>query len=98
MKQFLDRFSWTQRIWIAAVAIAVIAGVMTFVHWTQERDFEPLFTGLAAEDAGVLIAKLKEGGIEYRLSENGSTVLVPSARVAEVRLQMASAGLLKSGR
>ena len=33
-----------------------------------------------------------------RLSENGTTILAPSARVAELRLEMASAGLPKSGR
>ncbi len=98
MRTLLDRFSWKQRIWIAAAALAVIGSVMTLVHWNQERDFEPLFTGLAAEDAGNLVAKLRESGVEFRLADNGSTVLVPSSRVAEVRLQIASTGLPKSGR
>ena len=34
----------------------------------------------------------------FRLSESGSTVLVPSAKLAEMRLEMAAAGLPKSGR
>ncbi|MGH9557930.1 MAG: flagellar basal-body MS-ring/collar protein FliF, partial [Bryobacteraceae bacterium] len=63
-----------------------------------ERDFKPLFTGVAAEDAGPLLAKLRESATEYRLADNGSTILVPSARVAELRIEMASAGLPKSGR
>ncbi len=45
-----------------------------------------------------MVAKLRESGSEFRLSDNGSVVLVPSARVAELRLQMAAAGLPKSGR
>ncbi len=32
------------------------------------------------------------------MSENGTSVLVPSARVAELRLQLAAAGVPKSGR
>jgi flagellar M-ring protein FliF len=36
--------------------------------------------------------------VEYRLASGGSTILVPSDKVAEARLQMASAGLPKSGR
>src|ERR1044071_2383520 len=98
MKQVLARFSWKQRIWMAAGAVATIAAVLALVHWNQERDFQPLFSGLAAEDAGNLVAKLKESGVEYRLTDNGSTVSVPGGRVAETRLQIASSGLPKSGR
>ncbi len=71
---------------------------MAAARWNQERDFKPLFTGVAPEDAGPLLAKLRESGSEYRLADNGTTVMVPSARVAELRIEMASAGLPKSGR
>jgi flagellar M-ring protein FliF len=97
-KQIFDRLSWTQRIWIAVAIVAVIGGMAWVNHWNDERDFKPLFTGLADEDAGALVAKLHESGVEYRLSNGGSTILVPSEKVAEARLQMASAGLPKSGR
>lgn len=88
----------TGRIWIAAAVLAVIGGITAVSHWNQERDFKPLFTGVAAEDAGPLLAKLRESATEYRLADNGTTILVPSARVAELRIEMASAGLPKSGR
>jgi flagellar M-ring protein FliF len=97
-KQIFDRLSWPQRIWIAVAVVAVIGGLTYVNHWNDERDFKPLFSGLADEDAGALVAKLHESGIEYRLAANGSTILVPSDKVAEARLQMASAGLPKSGR
>ena len=97
-KQIFDRLSWSQRIWIAAAVVAVIGGIAYVNHWNDERDFKPLFSGLADEDAGALVAKLHEAGVEYRLAANGSTILVPSDKVAEARLQMASAGLPKSGR
>ncbi len=67
-------------------------------HWNRERDFRPLFSALSAEDAGAVLAKVRESGVEFRLSDNGSSVLVPSARVAELRLQLAAAGVPKSGR
>jgi len=96
--ELLRRLSWPHRIWIAVAAVLVVGGISYFVRWNQERDFKPLFTGLAADDAGALVAKLHEGGVDYRLADGGSTVLVASERVAEARLQMASAGLPKSGR
>ena len=97
-KQIYDRLSWTQRIWIVVAAVAVVGGMAYLNHWNDERDFKPLFTGLADEDAGALTTKLREAGTEYRLANGGSTILVASEKVAEMRLQMASAGLPKSGR
>jgi flagellar M-ring protein FliF len=96
--QLFRKLSVVQRVWIAAIAIAIIGGISGLSHFNQERDFKPLFSGLAAEDAGPLLAKLREMTVEYRLADNGMTVLVPSARVAELRIEMASAGLPKSGR
>src|SRR5580704_16699075 len=98
LKQIYDRLSWTQRIWIVVSVVAVIVGLSYANHWNEEKDFKPLFTGLADEDAGQLVTKLREAGVEYRLASGGSTILVPSDKVAEARLQMASAGLPKSGR
>jgi len=53
---------------------------------------------MAAEDAAGVVQKLRETGVDYRLSESGSAVLVPSARIAESRLALAAAGLPKTGR
>ncbi len=98
LKQLWEGLSWAQRIWILVAALAVGGGITVFSRWNQERDFKPLFSNLAPEDAGALVAKLKESAIEYRLADNGASILVPSASVAEARLAMASAGLPKSGR
>ncbi len=62
-----------------------------FTHWQQERDFKPLFTNMAPEDAAAVVQKLKESGVEHRLTENGSTVLVPAEKVTMTRLDLAGA-------
>ena len=98
IKRLLESLSWKQMLSLALAAAAVIAGLASLSHWNRERDFRPLYTSLAPEDAAAVLAKVRENGSDFRLSENGSTVLVPSARVAELRLQLAAAGLPKSGR
>src|SRR5712691_11696397 len=98
LKRLWEGLSWTQRIWLVVVVLAAAGGLAELTHWNQEQDFKPLSRNLAAEDAGALVSKLKETGVEYRLADNGTAVLVPSARVAEARLAMAVAGLPKSGR
>src|SRR4051794_17906457 len=98
MNKILANLSTRQRITILAVAIAIGAGLYSLVQWKKEADFRPLFTGLTAEDAAGIVQKLKESGAEYRLPEGGGAVLVPSSRLAELRLTMAAIGLPKSGR
>ena len=98
MKKALAHLSIAQRVTIGVVAILVCSGIYYLVRWQKEADFKPLFTGLSPEDAAGIVQKLKESGVEYRLPEGGGAVSVPSARLAELRLGMAAAGLPKTGR
>jgi flagellar M-ring protein FliF len=98
LKQLLKRLDLKQRFSIAAGVLAMGALIVYVTHWSTERDFRPLFTGLSAEDAGAIVQKLKETGVEYRVADTGGSVLVPSAKVSELRLDLASAGIPKSGR
>jgi flagellar M-ring protein FliF len=98
MKRLLNTLTWKQCLSIVIAAGAVVAVLVAFSRWNQERDFRPLYSALSPEDAGAVVAKVRESGSEFRLSENGTVVLVPSAKVAELRLQLAAAGIPKSGR
>ncbi len=97
LKQLLDQFSTSQKTMIVAVALMVAGGLFFGLRWNRERDLRPLFVNLAADDAGAVVEKLRSSNVEFKVADNG-TILVPSARVAELRLDMASAGLPKSGR
>jgi flagellar M-ring protein FliF len=98
MNKVLASLSVRQRITIAVALLAAAGAVFEVIHWTSEADFRPLVTGLAPEDAATVVQKIKETGVVYRLAQDGGTVLVPSAKVAELRLVLAAAGLPKSGR
>jgi flagellar M-ring protein FliF len=97
-KKLFASFSVSQKIWLGVALLAVAIGVPSFTRWQHESDFKPLFTNMAPEDAAAVVQKLKEGGVEHRLTENGATVLVPAEKVDEMRLELAGAGLPKTGR
>ncbi|MBV8867000.1 MAG: flagellar M-ring protein FliF [Acidobacteriaceae bacterium] len=98
LQKIFRALSVAQRAGIAGAVLLLIAGITSFVHWRRESDFRPLFTGMPPEDAASIVQKLKESGVEHRLSDNGTSVLVPAARVDDLRLEMAGAGLPRSGR
>ena len=87
-----------QRAAIIVAAILVPSAIAGLVHWHHEQDFRALFTGMSQEDAAAVVQKLRESGSEYRLGDNGTSVLAPQDHVDELRLQLAAAGLPKSGR
>jgi flagellar M-ring protein FliF len=87
-----------QRLSLLLAAVAVLGGLWWLNQWNRERDFRPLYSNLSPEDAAAIMAKLKESGVPYRLNDSGTAVAVPSAKAAELRLQLAAAGLPKSGR
>jgi len=98
LRKLIAGLSLFQRISIVAVAALMVAGLVAFSHYRHDADFHPLYTGMAPEDAATVVQKLKESGVEYHLADNGGTVLVPSANLADSRLALAAAGLPKSGR
>lgn len=97
-KTVWNNLSLRHRITIGAAILLAAAAVTGITRWQRERDYKPLYTGMSAEDAGAVVAKLKEAGAEFRISDDGTTVSAPSARQAELRLELASAGLPKTGR
>ncbi|MBV8708113.1 MAG: hypothetical protein JO028_13075, partial [Acidobacteriaceae bacterium] len=98
IKKLVSSLSKQQIIGIVVVALLVGGGLTSFVKWNHNRSFKALFTGMSPEDAAAIVQKLKESGIEHRISENGASVLVPDTKVDELRLEMAGAGLPKTGR
>lgn len=98
IRALFERLTWRQRISLAVAVAAVTGALMMATNWNKERDFKALYKGLAAEDAGQVTARLREKNVEFRLEDGGATVLVPSAHVDEMRLDLASAGLPKTGR
>ncbi len=92
-----SRFSVNQRMIILIALAGSVAGLIALALWTQQPDMQVLFTNLNGEDAAAIIDKLKETKVPYETTGGGSTVLVPSAQVHDLRLQLATQGLPHGG-
>lgn len=82
---------------IAAVAFlsAVAFAILIFV--ANRTDYRPLFTNLTSEDAGEIVKKLKDAKTPYQITADGKGILVPSDKVYELRLTLASEGIPQGG-
>ncbi|MGD0229874.1 MAG: flagellar basal-body MS-ring/collar protein FliF [Syntrophorhabdales bacterium] len=79
------------------ILVLAVGGSVIGLSFLQKEDYQPLFAGLSTEDASMIVAKLKEQKISYRLGVNGTTVSVPKERLYDVRLLLASQNSLPGG-
>lgn len=92
-----NRLTTRQKI-AGAAAIAVSIALLTGVWlWSKQPNYAVLFSGLAEKDGGAIITALQAQNVPFKVTDNGSAILVPAQQAAELRLRMASQGLPKGG-
>jgi len=95
--QALARLDNQQKLVLMVSIAAIIALLVGSVLWFKQSDYRVLFSNISERDGGNIIGALEQLNVPYRFSESGSAILVPSDRVHEVRLRLASQGLPKGG-
>jgi flagellar M-ring protein FliF len=72
------------------VLVVVVGGSVIGLSFLEKEDYQALFAGLSTEDASMVVSKLKEQKIPYKLGLGGSTISVPKEKMYDVRLLLAS--------
>src|SRR3954471_24475553 len=99
-KQFTEiwgRMKPGQRVTLVGAALATIALVGALIYYGSQPDYGVLFSDLKPADAQAIIEKMKASGVKYQVSNGETTISVPTERISELRLQMASSGVLSGG-
>jgi flagellar M-ring protein FliF len=97
VKNIFSRMTTSQMVSFVMLMIITIGGLFFFISWAGQPDYQPLFSGMSPEDAGSVIDHLREDRIQYKIAENGNTILVPKEKVYELRMSLASKGLPQGG-
>ena len=87
----------SRKISMAFVLALVIGGFALMFMWANQADYQVLFNNLSPEDGGVIVTKLREMNIPYKIEANGTVVMVPAEKVHELRLDLAGDGLPHGG-
>ncbi|MBJ6801283.1 flagellar basal-body MS-ring/collar protein FliF [Geomonas propionica] len=100
LKKLLEPFlamSTGKRMVVAGVAVASLLAFAALITVANKTDYRPLFANLNSDDAGEIVKKLKEQKVPYQIAADGKAILVPSDKVYDLRLSMASDGLPQGG-
>ncbi|MGA2330455.1 MAG: flagellar basal-body MS-ring/collar protein FliF, partial [Syntrophales bacterium] len=87
----------SRKLSLLAIAAVTFIGIGTMVYWTGMPEYHVLFSNLNSEDAGNIVARLQEKKVPYKMSAAGDSILVPSEKISEMRLELASFGLPQGG-
>ncbi|TGE39983.1 flagellar M-ring protein FliF [Desulfosporosinus fructosivorans] len=90
---FWNRLSSPQKILTVLAPLAVAVALISLITWAGRPQYVAIFTKLSDADAGAITTKLKDLKADYKLADNGSTIMVTQQAAADLRLQLASAGL-----
>jgi flagellar M-ring protein FliF len=93
--QFWSDRTVAQRILLAGLAATTILTFILMVFWMNKTEYKVLFSKLPPEDANRVVDMLKSAKIEFKIEDNGATVLVPVDLVYEQRLRIAGEGVLR---
>ncbi|MFO7750445.1 MAG: flagellar basal-body MS-ring/collar protein FliF [Desulfobacteraceae bacterium] len=84
-----------RKIVFGVLILMLVAGFTTMFLWANKTEYKVAYTELSETDASAIVEKLKEANTPYKLASGGTTIMVPSGQVYEVRLSMASEGIPK---
>lgn len=86
-----------QKITYVLVLGGTIAALLALTFWSQQPEYQTLFSNLSSDDASSIMAKLKDKKILYKIEAGGSVISIPSEKVYETRLELAGEGLPQGG-
>ena len=82
---------------IAAIVICLISFFVYLATKLNTGDYAVLYTDLEMEDAKQIVQHLETANIKYRLTKNGTEILVPEEDVNKMRIDTADLAMASKG-
>lgn len=90
----LQKLSFNQKIALGTLLIGgIILTTLFFQH--GQNDYDILFSGLDEADAKAIAFSLRKQSVPFQVTDNGTTIMVPSNRKEELRLSAFNNDLVK---
>ncbi len=93
LKHVWKEISFSHKFIMISLTLSFLIGIVGVMQWARKPDFGLLYGELSPKESGEIINHLREANIPYRISGNGTTILVPNDKIYEMRLKFASEGL-----
>ncbi|MEQ9108375.1 MAG: flagellar basal-body MS-ring/collar protein FliF [Limnobacter sp.] len=95
MQQRFARLPQKNKMGILIGIPLLIAVLASLLMWANQTSYRVLFSGLNDQDGGAIVEALTQMKVPYEFNTAGTSILVPSNKVYDTRLALASQGLPK---
>lgn len=93
ISNFFRALTSRQRILLVVSVVVVIGTLWLFVWLFGKANYKTLYTDLPPGEASRITRRLDAKRIPYQVSQDGSTVSIPSGQINQARLDLASEGI-----
>ena len=80
---------FTEKLIAIFSVISVIGVAATMYYLNTSPEYGVLFTDLSEADAGAITNDLTDQKIDYKLTDNGTTILIAKEQIDEYRIELA---------
>ncbi|MCD4786559.1 MAG: flagellar M-ring protein FliF [Candidatus Eremiobacteraeota bacterium] len=86
-----------QKVLALTVCAFIISGLIAMFFWVNKVNHSVLYRNLSMNDAGKIVKLLQDKKVNYKLKDDGTTILAPMDKIHQLRLELANQGLPKNG-
>ncbi|MBO8137513.1 MAG: flagellar M-ring protein FliF [Desulfotomaculum sp.] len=94
LKERWQNLSQTQKAAAVLVAVSIAVCIFYLASFLIKPNYVPLFKNLEVQEAGKIVENLKALNADYKIADQGRTIMVPEKDVYNLRMQLASEGVL----
>ncbi len=97
LTELIGRMTPSQVMMLLGVIAGTIVGIVFVFGWVSSVQYSRLYSDLDESQAGEIIAYLNEEQVPFELHDGGRSIEVPTDKVYQTRISLASRGLPQSG-
>ena len=75
--------------------IGAIIAIIVWANWIQTEEYGLLYSGRDTKEVGEVVNYLRDNDIAYKIKDRGMSVYVPTNRLYDAKLNLATEGLLQ---
>ena len=94
---YVGQMTASQVMLLLGITAGSIVGLVFVVGWLNTVAYSSLYSNLDDNEAGEIVTYLESNKIPFKLTNGGKTIEVPSDKVYQARINLASEGLPTSG-
>lgn len=96
ISNFWSKTNKTQKIKLGVIIALFITSLTLLIMYTSQPEFTPLYRNLTLTDAAEIKNRLEEMNVNYKIDDDGTTIMVPVREVYDIKMDLAYEGLPKS--